>query len=191
MEQEATGILSIPMNPPAVHPAGQERYCLKHYGTITPAQLIAAEEMYIFGQEQAAQDNIMLFNALMGSLTEAVRNTVTLFEEEYILRENPGLPTEETQKSGVLILNIIICESHIDTNATTSTLRRILAKLPEYIVSIQLDIGIFNQYVRLQVQSLVARQETSNNLLVNLFSSYMAASDQTFLRLNQAKERGL
>ena len=178
--KKASGILSIPMDPPNVHPAGEELYYLEHYGTITPEQLLAAEEMYVFGQERAAQDNVMLFNALMGSLTETARNTITLFEDEYIVRENPGLHNEETRKSGVLLLHVIIRESHIDTNATTSTLRRNLAQLPDYMVSIESDIGVFNQYVRLQVQSLAARQETSNDLLVNLFSGYLAASDQTF-----------
>ena len=31
--KRTTGILSIPLNPPLMHPQGQERYYLDHYGT--------------------------------------------------------------------------------------------------------------------------------------------------------------
>jgi hypothetical protein len=80
----------------------------------------------------------------------------------------------------VLILKVIIRESHIDSNATTAMIHTELSSLDTYIVAIASDITKFNQYVKLPVQLLYTRGETTTDLLTNLFKGYAAASDQVF-----------
>ena len=82
--------------------------------------------------------------------------------------------------SGVALLKVIIRESHLDTNATTNQIRTKLSSLDQYITTIDSDIGRFNQYVKLLLQSLTARNQSTSDLLINLFKGYGAASDEGF-----------
>jgi hypothetical protein len=75
---------------------------------------------------------------------------------------------------------VIIRESHLDTNATTNQIRTKLSNLDSYITTIDSDIGKFNQHVKLLVQSLTARNQTTSDLLINLFKGYGAVSDEVF-----------
>jgi hypothetical protein len=86
------------------------------------------------------------------------------------------------EPSGVLLLKVIIRESHsLDSNATTAMIRtKLLSSLDTYIATIASDITKFNQYVKLLVQLLHTRRETTTNLLTNLFKGYTAASNQIF-----------
>jgi hypothetical protein len=47
-------------------------------------------------------------------------------------------------------------------------------------MTIDSDIGRFNQYVKLLVQSLTARNQTTNDRLINVFKCYGAVSDKVF-----------
>jgi hypothetical protein len=82
--------------------------------------------------------------------------------------------------SGVALLKIIIRESHLGTNTTTNQICKKLSNLDSYILTIDSNIGKFNQYVKLLVQSLTARNQKTSNLLINLFKGYGAVSDEVF-----------
>eukprot|EP00978_Attheya_sp_CCMP212_P039051 scaffold199403_cov49-Attheya_sp.AAC.1 len=83
--------------------------------------------------------------------------------------------------SGVLLLKVLIRESHLDTNATTTTIRNQLGELHVFLPTIGHDITKFNQHVQLLIKALTARGETTNDLLSNLFKGYLAASDKVFV----------
>ena len=106
-------------------------------------------------------------------------NSLTIWESEYMINNIP---------SGALLLKIIIRESHIDTNATSSAIRLRLSNLDVYINTINDDIPKFNIYVREQITSLAARGQASDDLLTNLFKGYLAVSDRTFHRYIQEKQ---
>ena len=91
------------------------------------------------------------------------------------------------EPSGVLLLKVIIRESHIDSNAATAMFRTKLSSLDTYIVTIASDITKFNHYVKLLVQLLHTRAETTTDLLTNLFKGYPAASDQVLRSYIEAK----
>ena len=56
------------------------------------------------------------------------------------------------------------------------------------------DIGKFNQYVKLLIQSLTARNQKTSDLLINLFKGYGAVSDEVFrawlMRIQDDHEEG-
>jgi hypothetical protein len=60
--------------------------------------------------------------------------------------------------------------------------------LSSYIVQIDCDITKFNDYVSRLDQSLAARNETSQDLLVNVFKAYKAVRDQEFVKYIEQKE---
>ena len=85
-------------------------------------------------------------------------------------------------------MKVIIRESHLDTNATTQSIRTKLSNLDRYIVTIGNDITKFNGYVKGLVQSLAARGERTEDLLSNLFKGYQAVSDRMFLKYIAGKQ---
>jgi hypothetical protein len=55
-----------------------------------------------------------------------------------------------------------------------------LSSLDTYVATVNSDIGKVNQHVKLLVQSLAARNQTTSDLLINLFKGYGAVSDEAF-----------
>ena len=148
---------------------------IDHYGSITLERIVETEEENIVNQGRKAQDTYMLYKCLMASLTADARKKVTIWSDQY--RIGVG---DDTTCGGVALLKIIIRESHLDTNATTNQIRTKLSNLDAYILTIDSDIGRFNQYVKLLIQSLTARNQTTSDLLINLFKGYGAVSDEVF-----------
>ena len=68
------------------------------------------------------------------------------------------------------------------------TIRDRLQTLDKYVVSVKSDIEKVNLYVKTQLQLLAARQETTHDLLSNLFRGYKAASDRAFVDYIKRKQ---
>ena len=67
---------------------------------------------------------------------------------------------------------VIISTAHVNTKASVSFLREKLSSLDTYIVSIDSNIKIFNDYVKTQVHVLTSRGETENYLMINIFKGH-------------------
>ena len=148
---------------------------IANYGTLTLQQVRRWERTYIATPCRAAQDTYMLYQCLMASLTPAAKKKIMIWSDQYSIEAN-GTQYD----SGVALLKVIIRESHLDTNATTNSIRTKLSSLDNYIVTVDSDIGKFNQYVKLLIQSLTARNQSTSDLLINLFKGYGAVSDEVF-----------
>ena len=85
------------------------------------------------------------------------------------------------RQGGACLLKVLIRESYLDSNATSSMIRIKLANLDEYIVQVKHDIEKFNSYVKVLVETLRARGEITSDLITNLFQAYVACSDQQFV----------
>lgn len=73
-----------------------------------------------------------------------------------------------------LLLKIIVRESHLDTNATSLSIStKLTTDLDRYLPTIGHDITKFNTCLKLLVEGLKSRGETTTDLLVNLFKGYM------------------
>jgi hypothetical protein len=172
------GILMIPPDPlqPMI---GPHVNIVTNYGEKTLEEVRAWETTFLATQTRAAQDSQMLFDCLMHSLTEEAKTRIRLHEADYRIGDIGG---------GVMLFKVIIRESHVDTNATAAAIRVQLANLPAYMQDVGSDIDKFNRHVRLLVQGLAARSETSNDLLVNLFAGYRAAGDEEFVKYVKDKQ---
>ena len=159
----------------------REEAFLQHYGKITLEQVTESELQYINEEGRLAQDTYMLYKCLMSSLTNEARKKVSIWSSQYRIGEN-------NEVSGVALLKVIIRESHLDTNATTNQLRTKLSNLDEYMRTIDSDISRFNTHVKLLVQALTARNQTTSDLLINLFKGYRAVSDEAFRGWLQRKQ---
>jgi hypothetical protein len=155
---------------------------IKNYGTLTLGQVTRWERRYIATPSRAAQDTYMLYQCLMASLTPEAREKIMIWADQYSIEVGGN-----SYDSGVALLKVIIRESHLDTNATTNSIRTKLSSLDSYIATVNFDIGKFNQYVKSLIQSLAARNQTTSDLLINLFKGYAAVSDQAFRTWLQRK----
>jgi hypothetical protein len=168
-DNEINGILQIPEDWADV--MSETNNLIESYGMITMESVRAFEASYIALQIRPAQDTYMLYKCLMNSISKEGKSKITIWKDQYHVN---GFP------SGNLLLKVIVRESHLDTNATISTIRTKLSNLDTYMLSIGGDITKFNTYVKGLVESLNARGETTTDLLINLFKGYLAVEDKSF-----------
>ena len=179
-----SGVLWIPED--VNDPNSELRYLPNEYGRVTIEQITAFERTYLGTEQRVAQDFHMLFKCLMDSLSKEARMKIEAWENEYIIENDSGT----TSQSGNLLLKVIIRESHLDTNATTQSIRMKLSNLDDYMLKISSNITQFNGYVKLLVRSLQARGQKTEAILSHLFKGYLAASDKSFNKyINDKKDR--
>ena len=118
-------ILEIPNN--ITNHIGGTKNLLMHYVELTLEHLRDWEITYLHGISRAAQDTAHLHLYLMNSHTQAGKYKVHLWSDQFILNG---------RESGILLLKIIIRESHLDSNATTDSIRTQLSNLDEYITTL-------------------------------------------------------
>ena len=164
-------IMTVVIN--ADEPNERQENLIDNYGNITLDQVVTSELQYIEEQGRERQDSYMLYKCLVASLTVEARRKVSLWSAQYRIGDNNVC-------SGMAFLKIIIRESHLDTNATTNQIRTKLSNLDQYIMTIDGDIHRFNDYVKSLVQALSARNQSTSDLLINLFKGYGAVSDVEF-----------
>ena len=176
-DEEANGVIMIPED--STDPNSVRHHLCKEYGSIDIDLIREYEGSYVDQQVRQAQDAYMLYTCLMNSLSAEGKDKVGVWEAQYTAANLP---------SGNLLLKVIIRESHLDTNATTTFIRTQLSGLDTYILEIGNDITMFNGHVKTLVEALLARGETTNDLLTNLFKGYEACSDRVFTAYIQGKK---
>ena len=170
------GILSIPDDP--INPT-EFKSLIDQHGEIELETIRNFEESYIGESVRPAQDTAQLYRCLMASLSKEGKKKILIWESQY---------TIDGMGSGNLLLKTIVRESHLDTNATSASIRTKLTDLDRYLPTIGHDIIKFNTYVKLLIDGLPSRGETSHDLLVNLFKGYMACSDCEFVAYIKRKQ---
>jgi hypothetical protein len=153
----------------ADEPDEREENFIDNYDTLTLEQVVISELQYIEDEGRARQDSFMLYKCFMASLTVEAWRKVSLWSAQYRIGANNAC-------SGMALLKIIVRESHLDTNATTNEIRTKLSNLDQYVMTINSDIGKFNDHVKSLVQALAIRNQTTTDLLINLFKGYGAVS---------------
>jgi hypothetical protein len=163
-------ILSVPaiIN----QPLGATTNLVTSYGTVTLEHIQAHALSYVATHSRAAQDSAQMYYCIMNSLSKAGNSKIKIWKSQC---------TVGGYKSGVCLLKVVIRESHIDTNATTGHIRTRLSCLDTYLPTIGNDIVKFNQYVNTLIEGLTSRDETTQDLLTNLFKGYKAASGRQFV----------
>ena len=130
-DAENSNILTVPVN-------GRDRNLLTEHGTMTSEQLRAHVLTYAANETRQAQNAYMMYHCIMNSLTEAGHNKVLNQQDEYMVN---GIP------NGPLLFKLLMKKALIDTRATLTHIRTNLSNLDSYIVSINSNIELFNQYV--------------------------------------------
>ena len=164
---------------PDNNPGTQAVNMLDEYGILSLERITEHEQTYLDTQTRRAQDDRMLYECLLNSISIEGKAKVNIYASQYKFAGNQN--PNENLPSGLALLKVVIRESHLDTNATTSMIRTKLSNLDAYINTIGNDITKFNGYVQMLIQTLATRGETTQDLLTNLFKGYAACSDKTFV----------
>ena len=175
--KEQSGILWIPRDPQ--DPNSECDLITKSHGMISIETIKEFEETYLGTETREAQDNHMLYQAIMKGLSKEGKNKILLKKEEYTVDGTP---------SANLLIKILVRECHLDTNATVSTIKNNLSKLDEYMVEVGYDISKVNDYVQSNIQELETRGEESRDIILNLFKGYSNAKDSRFRSYIQTKK---
>lgn len=174
-----TSLLRIPLTN---EPNAEVVNLLEDFGRISLKRLTeyeneiqaAGQPRRINVQNREAQENRLLYECIHSSLSIQGKAKLNIHRDEYHVG-NPELP------SGLLYLKVLIRESYLDSNATTSMIRLKLSNLDSYIHTVGNDISKFNAHVKVLLDTLAARGETTQDLLTNLFKGYGACSDKKFV----------
>jgi hypothetical protein len=159
---------------------------LDEYGLIPLASVRAHTITYYANQSKQAQDSFMACQCLLSSLTLEFLKLITSESSDYHL---PSIVAAQGPvPAGPLLLKLIISQAHVDSRATVSHIRTSLTLLDAKMVELDSNVETFNQYVKAQIKNLLARGETSSDLLINLFKGYKVANDVEFLDFIRRKE---
>eukprot|EP00978_Attheya_sp_CCMP212_P025956 scaffold84501_cov28-Attheya_sp.AAC.1 len=174
---EDVGILYI--HEDTLNPNTMYLNLLTHYGQMEPDEIRAHENTYIHLPCKSAQDTGMLYKCIMSSISKEGKDKICIWSTDYKVGN---------YVSRALLLKVLIRESHLDRNATMTSIRRQLGELHVFLPTIGHDITKFNQHVQLLIKSLTVQGETTNDLLSNLFKGYLAASDKVFVLYMTCKQ---
>jgi hypothetical protein len=125
---------------------------------------------YISTNSRFYQNNYQVFVCLKNSVDKNTKRTLANEESVYSI---------SGQLCGVTFLKLLIQKIEVDTRATASYIQRQLTQLDTYMVKEAKHGAIkFNEYINGQMNTLTFRGKTSSNIIINLFTGYMACSDK-------------
>jgi hypothetical protein len=163
------GIIRFSTNNPT---GGAENLLDNNHGSINLSKIRAFEEQCPHLEIRPVQDSCMMWKCLMNSVGVASKKKITVWKDQCNV---------QNKASGDLLLKIIIRESHLDANAATSHMHTKLTSLLDIcILTIGCDITKLNGCVKLLVDSLAARGETTHDVLELLFKGRRTVPDQDF-----------
>ena len=151
---------------------------IKEYGRITVGDIEANIQHFVGQQTRQAHNSLQLLHCLKNSMTESAHlNNVA----------ESGKYTDNEMSVGELLLKLMLQKAVINTRSTATYIRENLTNLDTYMSTVNSDIDNFNQYVKMNMDRLKSRGERTDDLMINLFKAYQAASDDKLLSYIKTK----
>ena len=151
-------------------------YLLDSYGQLDLAHLRAFSETFVDAENRAAQDNMMASIAIMESLTEDAMNRISAWQQDYMVGPNNTI-------SALCLVKVIIREARADSNFRVTAIRTNLSSLDEHFKLQGWSVTKLNTFIQGELMELRAYNETTKDLISNLFKAYLSAPDEEFVRL--------
>jgi hypothetical protein len=120
---------------------------------------------YVNTATRKAQDSMMLFQMLIGSLAE---------ESKLLMLADADVYTVSGKPDGIVFLKLIIGRASIDTNAKINMLRQKIATLKSAMRDeFKGNVREFNVYVANLRDQLLGRGQQADKLVTHLFDAYL------------------
>jgi hypothetical protein len=152
--------------------AGTLRNFLNSYGTITMAECQAHATIYMAARDRAAQNSQMIYHCVVDSITTEVQATLMAEQEHYEI---------DGYSDGLCFLKMLISKAQVNTIGTINMLRTAISSLPNKMVELSGNVIEFNNYVRNIEHTMLSYNESSKEIMVNLFMSYSKVEDEDFV----------
>jgi hypothetical protein len=146
---------------------------IDEYGQLTIEDCQAHTATYVAVPGRYSQNSVMLYQFLSNSLSDEAKNIIMVNPETYMVAGQP---------LGSYFLKAIIGKSTGNTIATVHVCRNSIANLEFKIKELNCDVKAFNLHVTQTRNSLIAKGEPVNKLMLNLFKGYAAVDDDAFAR---------
>lgn len=153
------------------HVAGPSKSIVTNHGELTLKHVKDFCETFIGTETRAAQDDYMLFNSLVNSLSVDAYGELDNMEEEYTIRGT---------QCGAMFLMIIIRESAADATIDPDTIRKEISQAPRKFKELKYSVKELNAWINLKLRQLRANGETSDDLRTHLMSAYRSSDDKEF-----------
>ena len=160
---------------------GVDRDLLKDHRLLTLADVRAHAATYLLNQDRRAQDSRMMYVFLLKSISQEAQNRMVPDDASFRV-------TTENIPSGPAYLKVLLTEFAAATNATSYHIRENLHNLPKKMKSLNDDIERFNTYVKVQLADLAAGGQSTMDLIVFLFTSYLSVKDSEFVEYIKLKK---
>ena len=142
------------------------------YSQLSNEDITAWAVADVIGQQnRKAQNNANMYQCLYNSLSPTMVNKMLLENDKY---------TVQGTIVAALYYKCIMGHSNVDTLATISLTRHMLATLDVKMIDLNSNVDEFNVYVQELRNKLTRYGTTSEDMLVNLFRGYKAAADRSF-----------
>jgi hypothetical protein len=82
--------------------------------------------------------------------------------------------------SGIMLFKLLTRNANTDTRATALQLRENITYLDSYMSTVDSNIELFNQHLKVNRDGLTAHRESSDDLTINLFKAYLCVTDRDF-----------
>jgi hypothetical protein len=162
------------------------RDLLDKHGMIQRSDVIVHLNTYCNTPTKQAQDSFMFCQCLTASLSIDFLKKITAESKNYHFPAN--LAADGPVPWGPLLLKIIVSKAHVDSRATASCICKSICELDDMMLQLDSNVMKFNACVKMQVATLSARGETTNDLLMNLFKAHEVADDADFKDFVKRKE---
>ena len=158
---------------------GEDKNIITQFGCLTTKNLKDEAGNYAKANTRAAQNNHMMVECIMSSITEECFYKISNEDEAY---------TVDDTKIATLLYKLLMSKAIVDTRATNYQIKHNLANLENYMTNVNSNIELFNLHVKNSKEGLKARGEQADDLIMELFKGYKAASDSTFVEYIERKE---
>ena len=147
-----------------------------HYGEITHMEVKEKAVIYLTTSNRTAQNSNQLFHCISHSLMAEAYNKVANKSEHYVLTIDG-----EQINDGPCFLKAVVDSAFTNTRSSSAIIRTNLTSLNRHMdVLEQNDIMKFNDYIKAPIKLLAAAEETTSDLLINLFKAYKNTKDKQF-----------
>ena len=135
---------------------------------------------------RAAQNNTLMFEMLMNSITPGAKNQVSVYKDEYMLSNGANPP--KLVGNAAALYKVIMRLTTLDTKSTNKALRDTLKDLPTLASTLQGDIDAIHNLFNDTYSQLKARGEDVDDKEDILFKAYANVPDGKFQAYMEKKE---
>ena len=154
---------------------------LKDHRLLMLADVRAHAATYLLNQDRRAQDLCMMYVFLLKSISQEAQSRMVPDDASFCV-------TAENILSGPAYLKVLLTKFAAATNATSYHICENLHNLLKKMKSLNNDIERLNTYVKVQLADLAAGGQSTMDLIVFLFTSYLSVKDSEFVEYTKLKK---